>query len=509
MASLGRSSVIFSAMTMISRVLGLVRDMLIARYFDTAITDPFFAAMRIPNTLRRFFAEGSFANAFVPVFSATRAEHPEKLRDLLAHTFGTLLLVLVIVTLFGVIGSATIISVVAHGLVDKPEQFTLASEMLRIMFPYILMLSLTAMAGGILNTHGQFAIPALTPVFLNLTLIGACAWRALSDAANSNGMELAWAVLLGGVLQLVIQVPFLWKLRLLLWPRWGGKHPGVRRILRLMGPTLFGSSVGQLSILLNTFLASMLVTGSISWLYYSDRLVELPIALVGVALGTVILPRLSALRGSDDQKQFVATLDWALRWALLVGSAASTGLVVLAPAMLATLFYGGKFAIYDVQMTTLSLRAYAAAAVCLILVKILAPAFYSRQNTRTPVKAGLIAVGVNMLAAVSLSPFFGHVGLAAASSVSSLVNVSLLLYFLQREGIRIKLGSFRFIMQVISANIAMALILFYLQGDVSVWLGWTRWQRIWHLALIIPVGMMAYIVCLYMLGLRWSRLKKR
>ena len=359
MASLGRSSAVFAVMTLLSRVLGLLRDMLVARYFDVMVTDAFYAALRIPNTLRRFFAEGSFANAFVPVFSATRTEHPEQLKDLLRHTSGTLLGILLAITAIGVLFSGAIITLVASGLSERPEQFVLASDMLRIMFPYILLISLTAMAGGVLNTFGQFGIPALTPVLLNITLIAAALWRHYHGAPHDGsvyGMELAWAVFLGGVAQLALQLPFLYKCGMLLCPRWGWKHSGVRRILKLMVPTLFGSSVGQLTVLINTYLASWLVTGSISWLYYSDRLVELPVGLIGVALGTVILPRLSALRAADNDAQFVRTLDWALRWGFLVGSAAAVGLIVLAPSIIAGLLYGGRFDAHYVEMTTLSLR---------------------------------------------------------------------------------------------------------------------------------------------------------
>ncbi len=507
--SLASSSVVFSMMTMISRVLGLLRDMLLARYFAVGITDPFFAALRIPNTLRRFFAEGGFANAFVPVFSATKTQHPQALKDLLRHTSGTLLTVLVIITVIGVIGAGTIIHLVAHGLVAKPEQFLLAEQMLKIMFPYILLISLTAMAGGVLNTHGQFAVPALTPVLLNLSLIGAALWRHYKGIPVDGwyGMELAWAVFIGGVAQLGIQLPFLWRLGLLVMPKWGWRHSGVHKILRLMVPTLFGSSIGQLTVLVNTFLASMLMTGSISWLYYSDRLVELPVALVGVALGTVILPRLSALKASENRQQFFNTLDWALRWGLLFGSAAATALVVLAPSILSTLFYGGTFSSHDLAMTVLSLRAYGIGAMFLVLVKVLAPAFYARHDTKTPVKAGITAMVINIIAAVVLGRFFAHVGLAFASTLAALVNVSLLLYFLNKEGIKWRIGANWFIIQVIFANIVMALILWYLQGDVQIWLDKKIVWRIEHMALLVGIGTMTYFMALWLLGLRMRQLK--
>ncbi|MDO5091274.1 MAG: murein biosynthesis integral membrane protein MurJ [Cardiobacteriaceae bacterium] len=510
-AALGRSSLVFSVMTLLSRILGLLRDMLVARYFDSSITDPFFAALRIPNTLRRFFAEGGFANAFVPVFSATRAESPQKVRDLLAHTTGTLMTVLLAVTVIGVIFAGSIVFAVAYGLVEKPAQYLLATDMLRIMFPYIFLISLTALAGGVLNTYGRFAVPALTPVLLNVTLILACLWRAQAGEASTlaYGMELAWAVLLGGILQLAIQIPFLARLGLLVWPRWGWRHGGVRRIMRLMLPTLFGSSVGQLSVLVNTFLASLLATGSISWLYYSDRMVELPVALIGVALGTVILPRLSALKASDDWQRFYVTLDWALRWGLLVGSAAATGLVVLAPSILATLFYGGVFDAQDWLMTTQALRAYGIGAFFLIMVKVLAPAFYARHDTKTPVKAGISAMLANMVAALVLGHFFAHVGLALASTVAAIVNMMLLLLFLQRDGVRIKLFSLLYLAQLLMANGAMACVLLWLQGDTALWLGYSSLQQMLQLALIIMTGVITFAAALYAMGINFRQLRLR
>ncbi len=507
MASLGKSSLAFAAATLLSRVLGLLRDVLIARYFAAGVSDPFFAALRIPNTLRRFFAEGSFANAFVPVFAATRAEQPEKLRDLLRHVSGTLLVILLVVTLCGVLGSSWIIYAVARGLVDKPGQLFLAEHMLRIMFPYLPLISLTALAGGVLNAHGRFALPALTPVFLNLALIVACLLHSFPGRPVGE-MGLAWAVLIGGIVQLAIQLPFLYRLGMLVKPKWGFRHPGVRRILALMVPTLFGSSIGQLSILVNTFLASTLTTGSISWLYYADRMVELPIALVGVALGTVILPRLSALKADDDKHRFRHTLDWALDWALVVGSAASTGLVILAAPILATLFHGGHFDAHDVMMTTYSLRAYAVAAVFLIMVKVLVSAFYARHDTRTPVFAGVLSMTANIVFAITLSRFFGHVGLAAASSVAAGVNVVLLLFFLFRAGIPVKALAPVFLGKILLANMLMAAFLVHFSGDIGRWLIWNRWERAWHLCGIIVVAMLVYAAVLFALGVRWECLAK-
>ena len=381
--------------------------------------------------------------------------------------------------------------------------------MLRLMFPYILLISLTAMAGGVLNTFGQFGIPALTPVLLNITLIAACLWRHYhgTPAHGLYGMELAWAVLIGGIAQLALQLPFLWKCGMLLRPRWGWRHSGVRRILKLMLPTLFGSSVGQLTVLINTYLASWLVTGSISWLYYSDRLVELPVGLIGVALGTVILPRLSALRAASNDTQFALTLDWALRWGFLVGSAAAVGLITLAPAIISSLLYGGRFDAHYVEMTTLSLRAYGIGALFHIMVKVLAPAFYARHDTKTPVKAGISAMVLNIACALILSGPYKHVGLAAASSIAALANMALLAWYLYRAGVSLKSGAWGFALRILMANAALASILYTLQGDPAAWLDKTVLLRLRDLILLIAIGLASYTAALLALGLRWRQLK--
>lgn len=503
--SLGRASFVFAGMTLISRVLGLLRDVLIARYFDAQVTDPFFAALRIPNTLRRFFAEGGFANAFIPVLADTKAnDHtPDQsaLTDLIAHTTGILLTMLLVITTLGVLFSGGILWAVAQGLSEKPSQFLLGEQMLAIMFPYILLISLTALAGGILNTHERFAIPALTPALLNLALLGACVYRAFHH--DSSGLELAWAVLLGGVLQLGLQLPFLWKIKLLPQPKLG-KHEGVSKILRLMVPTLFGSSVSQLTVLVNTFLASALVTGSISWLYYADRLVELPVALIGVALGTVILPKLSALKSNPDPKRFTITLSWAWQWACLLGSAAAVGLVCLSEPLMRALFQYGAFSHHDAQQSALALKAYGLGAGFMIGIKVLAPAFYAQQNTKTPVKAGLIAMGCNIMLALLLVKPLTHIGLAMATALSSLLNLSLLLLFLPENALN---HSKRFYGQIVLANGVMAGVLWFGQSALSGWFDLGVAWRLSALLLLILAGLLTYGASLYALGVRPRQLR--
>lgn len=494
--SLGRSSLVFSAFTMLSRLLGLLRDMLLARHFDSTITDPFFAALRIPNTLRRFFAEGSFTNAFVPVFTEVKEHNPAELAELLRRVCGTLLVLLLTVTALGVLFSGTVLALVAGGLTGHSRE--LAREMLPIMFPYILLISLTALASSVLNSFQIFAVPAFTPCLLNLTLIGASLWHR----PENHGLELAWAVLLGGILQLAIQLPSLRRLGLLLRPKWGWHYGGVRKIFRLMLPTLFGSSVGQLTVLINTALASALATGSISWLYYADRLVELPVALIGVAIGVVILPRLSALKNQPSQRQFQLTLNWALRWGLLLGSAAAVGLSVAARPLVLTLFQRGKFDNHDVLMTTHALEIYGLGAFFLIMVKILAPAFYARQDTRTPVKAGLVAMTINMVLAFPLSHFYQHVGLAAATTIASFVNMTLLLQLLRPLQF-----SRWFLLRVVLANGVLVLVLLWLQGRLFPQQPFGSWERLLRLMALVALAMASYVATLYGLGLRPRHLR--
>ncbi|MBR1374926.1 MAG: murein biosynthesis integral membrane protein MurJ [Cardiobacteriaceae bacterium] len=500
--SAAKSSLIFAAMTLISRLLGLLRDILIARFFPAGLSDIFFAAQRIPNTLRRFFAEGGFANAFVPVFSATKAENEAELKNLLAHTFGALFLILSLISLLGVIFSSTIFYFVAKGIAENPEKLALGSSMLAIMFPYILLISLTAMCGGILNTYGKFALPALTPAILNLAVISACFWR--KSHGETDGTELAWAVLGAGVLQLAVQLPFLFRLRLLVFPLINFAHQGVRKIIRLMIPTLFGSSVGQFVVLFNTFIASHLAVGSISWLYYTDRLVELPTALIGVALGTVILPRLSALKAKNKEEDFSRTLNWALRWGILVGTAAAIGLAMTAEHLLAAFFYGGKFTTYDVERTAASLQVYSCAALFLILVKILAPAFYARQDTKTPVKIAIVAMLTNVVLAVILSRYFAHIGLAMSATISAVVNVCLLTLSLKKFGFHIEGKFFSFIGKIIFANLAMAVFLYLVlfNSSLAEYLELARLERILRILITIISAAAIYALALFISGIR-------
>lgn len=492
-------------MTLLSRVLGLLRDIMIAKYFAVEQTDVFFTALRIPNTLRRFFAEGGFANAFVPVLNDSKETQSDtELQSLINHVFGVLGTILLLITLLGILFSAYVISVIGFGFSQTPEQAALGATMLRITFPYIFFISLTAFFAGILNTYQKFALPAFAPALLNVALItGALFFR---QYVEPPALVLAWAVFFGGLAQFLLQIPTLWRLKRLPKPQFSLAHSGVRKILRLMVPTLLGSSAGQINILLNTALASSLVSGSITWLYYSDRLVELPVALIGVALGVVILPRLSSLKAQSDTQQFQQTLTWAFKVALLVGTAAATGLMLLALPLMMTILARGEFSAYSAEMAAKSLTVFAFGALFLVLVKVLAPGFYSRQNTKTPAKIAISCIGINMVLALALYKIYGHVGLAAASTVAGGVNCSTLLWLLYRDGcIVIDRALQQFVFKIIVANLLMAAVLWSVNAYYTIdstWQDFTQLKRIAVLSVLILSGVMSYAVTLLLLRVK-------
>jgi putative peptidoglycan lipid II flippase len=500
--SLLRSTVVVSSMTFISRVLGFLRDMIIARSFGAGMaTDAFFVAFRIPNFMRRLFAEGAFSLAFVPVFAEYKQRHPNELRELVAQVTGTLMVILLVVTAVGVLAAPLLVWVFAPGFTQNAEQLELTAQLLRLTFPYLLFISLTACAGGMLNSFGQFAVPALTPTLLNVCLIGAALWLAPYFAQPVTA--LAWGVLVAGMAQLALQLPFLYRLGLLCRPRWGWRYPGVQRILKLMIPTLFGSSVAQINLLFDTLLASLLISGSVSWLYYSDRLLEFPLGVFGVALATVILPKLSREHAATSPAAFSRTLDWALRWALLIGLPAAVALAVLAGPMLTTLFQYGAFTAYDVRMAQQSLIAFALGLQAFILIKVLAPGFYARQDTSTPVKIGIIALVANMILNVLLIWPLAHAGLALATTLSAILNAGLLYRHLRRAEIyRPEPGWGRFLLQIIAASLVMGGGLWLLAGSLDWWLASGAWARVRWLMILIAGGLASYTLMLLAFGMR-------
>ncbi len=506
-----KSTATVGSATILSRILGFVRDVVLARIFGASgETDAFFLAFRIPNFMRRLFAEGSFSLAFVPVLSEykTRGDH-EALRDLIDHVTGTLAAILLVFTAVGIFAAPLVLSIFAPGwLAQERPEFYLSVDMLRITFPYILLISLTALAGGILNTFERFLIPALTPVLLNISMISAA--LLLAGRLSEPVTALAWGVLVAGVAQLLLQVPALMRLGLVPRPRWGWKHSGVRRIIKLMIPTLFGSSVAQVNLLVDSIIATFLVSGSVSWLYYSDRLLEFPLGVFGIALATVILPSLSQKHAAASTAEFSDTLDWAMRLAVVITIPAAVGLAVLAEPILITLFHYDAFDIEDVRMSAVSLLAYSVGLPAFIAVKVLAPGYYARQDTKTPVKIAIVAMGSNMalnvLFVVMLlnNEFEGpHAGLALASSVAAYLNALLLYRGLRKRRVYIPgPGWTRLWIAVITACAVMGAILIFWSRDSAVWLHPDVYMRVRNLALTISFGVLVFIFTGTVMGLK-------
>ena len=494
-------------MTMLSRVFGLVRDIVLAQTFGASPGfDAFLIAFKIPNFLRRLFAEGAFSQAFVPVLAEYREQHGDKVREFMSHIAGCLVIAILLVVIVAEIIAPVLVMIFAPGFWNDPVRFSLASTMLRITFPYILLISMTALSGAILNTYNRFAIPAFTPVLLNFALIGV-AWFWAPHTANPI-MTLAWGVVIGGLLQLSIQIPALLKAGIMpkLIPNW--RDSGVRRVLKLMVPALFGVSIAQLSLLIDTLFASFLPIGSISWLYYSDRLTFLPLGVVGVALATVVLPQLSKQFSRGSEQSYSATLEWGIRMALILGIPAAIGIFVLAGPLLATLIHRGQFTSRDVIMTAKSLRAYAIGLPFFMLIKIMASGFYSRQQIRTPVKIAAVALGVNMILNFILIRFLAHAGLALATAIAAGINACLLMLFLYRKKYyQPQTPWLPIIIRLLLASVVMIVFLEWYSVDITRWLLWTGLQRVWHLSLLVILGMALYFVSLFVSGLRLHHLK--
>lgn len=504
-----RSSAVVGLMTMLSRVLGLARDVVVASYFGASgSADAFFVAFKIPNFLRRLFAEGAFAQAFVPVLSEYRTQRDlASVQQLVNRVAGTLGSILIAITVLAVIAAPMLTAMFAPGfyLSDSPK-FELAAEMLRITFPYLLLISMTAFAGAVLNSYERFAIPAFTPVLLNVSLIGSAVF--LSPLFDPPVLALAWGVMIAGVLQFIFQLPFMARLRLLPKPVWGWNDEGVQRILKLMVPALFGVSVTQINLLLDTVLASFLQTGSVSWLYYSDRLVELPLGVFGIAIATVILPSLSRKHTNQSTDGFSSTLNWAMQMVLLIGLPAAVALFLLAEPMIITLFHYGALTDRDVMMAAMSLRAYACGLVAFMLIKVLATGYFSRQDTKTPVKIGIQAAIANMAFNLALIGPLQHVGLAAATALSAFMNAGMLWYGLRKSGIfqwesgwGVQLG------RMLLSNLLMVGVLIWLVKDVEQWLSMDVWSRISDMGLLVFAGGGVYILTLVVAGLRPRHLK--
>jgi putative peptidoglycan lipid II flippase len=511
-----RSTLVFSSMTLLSRVTGLVRDVVQAIVFGPSVAmDAFVVAYRIPNFLRRVFAEGSFAQAFVPVFAEIKQRgDAAALKDLLDHVAGALCAAVLVVTALGMLAAPWIAALFAPGALDEPQKLALTGDMLRITFPYLWFISLTALGGAVLNSFGRFAVPAVTPVLHNLAIIAAA--LLLAPRMGWSVVALAWGVFAAGALQLAVQVVALARLGVLPRLRLDFRHAGVRRVLKLMLPTIFSSSVAQVNLIVGTMFASLLVTGSQTWLYFTDRLLEFPLGMFGVALGTVILPHLSRRHAETDAAGFSASLDWGLRMALLIALPATVGLLLLAEPLNATLFQYGRFTAEDTRMAALSLTALGLGLPGFMLAKILAPAFYARQDTRTPMRAALVTVGANVALSIAIvGPLWwytvpgAHAGIALASALAGTLNALLLYRELRRQGVFAPApGWGRFLARVALACAALAAVVLAARAAIGDWGQYGAALRAVHTGWVVAAGAASYGAALLALGLRRRHLRE-
>ncbi len=503
-----------SSMTLLSRILGFVRDFVIARTFGAGLaTDAFFVAFKLPNLLRRMFAEGAFSQAFVPILGEYKNKRGDQETLLLIdHVTSILALVLFAVTAIGVATAPVLVWISAPGFAADAGKFDLTVQLTRITFPYIFFMSLVALAGGILNTMSRFALPAFTPVLLNVAFIAMALFAV--PYFDPPVLALAWAVFLGGMLQLAIQIPALRRIAMLPRPslnwRAAWQDPGVRRILTLMGPALLGVSVSQISLLINTIFASFLKNGSVSWLYYADRLMEFPSGMLGVALGTILLPSLSKYHASANHLEYSKLLDWGLRLTLLLAAPAALALAVLAVPLIATLFHHGAFTGDDVFQTRQALVAYSIGLVGLILVKVLAPGFYARQNVRTPVKIALISLVATQAMNLAFIGWLQHAGLALSIGLAACLNAALLYRGLRRHDVfHPQPGWTAFSLKLLAALVVMGGALWLASGSDAAWLAYRLSERLIRLGVLVGLGVIAYFATLWVLGFRLNDFKRR
>ena len=493
------------SMTFVSRILGFVRDTLIARVFGAGmLSDAFIVAFKIPNLLRRISAEGAFSQAFVPILAEYKSQRSfDETHHLISRVATWLGLILVVVTLLGMLAAPWIVSLIAPGFTADQPKMQLTVELLRITFPYIFFISLVSMAGGVLNTYNKFGIPAFTPVWLNVSMIAAVLFFA--DHFAEPIKVLAWAVFFGGFLQLIFQIPFLKQIGLLPKLDFHAGDDGVWRILKLMGPAVLGVSVAQISMITNTIFASFLKTGSVSWLYYADRLMEFPTGVLGVALGTILLPSLSKAYAGKDESEYSQLLDWGLRLTFILAAPAAVALAVLATPLVTALFHYGKFTPIDVVMTQQALVAYSVGLLGLILVKILAPGFYARQNIKTPVKIAVFTLVITQLMNglfVFVLPL-QHAGLALAIGLGACINASLLYYHLRQHNIfQPQPGWTIFLLKLLAALSVMGVTLYFAMGDTGAWLHYGLIKRLIYLTGLVVLGGVSYFATLMLLGFK-------
>ena len=500
-----RSLATISGLTLVSRILAFARDVLIARVFGAGMaTDAFFVAFKLPNLLRRMFAEGAFSQAFVPIFGEykNRRGH-EETKLLLDHVATMLALILFVVTLIGIVAAPILVYISAPGFVKDAEKFDLTVQLLRFTSPYIFFISLVAVAAAILNTYNKFWVPAVAPILLNVCFIGGALW--LAPYCHPPIMALAWAVFIAGIVQLAFQIPFLKKIDMLPTFRFSWTDEGMRRVIRQMGPAMFGVSIAQISLIINTIFASFLVAGSVSWLYYADRLMEFPSGLLGAALGTILLPSLSKCHASKNTVEYSKLLDWGLRLTFMLALPSALALGMIAVPLLSTFFQRGAFAASDVLMTSHALIGYSIGLIGLILVKILAPGFYARQDIRTPVKIGIVTLIATQLmnALFVYGMHLQHAGLALSIGLGACLNSAILFYFLRKKGIyQPEPGWAGYFLKVWLALLALGVTLWFGMGSEQSWLTGSGWTRIERLAVLVTGSVVVYFSVLAALGFR-------
>ncbi len=501
-----------SSLTLVSRILAFARDILIARIFGAGMaTDAFFVAFKLPNLLRRLFAEGAFSQAFVPIFAEykNRRGH-EETKLMVDHVVTLLAIILFFVTLIGIIAAPVLVYISAPGFAATPEKFDLTVQLLRITSPYIFFISLVAVAAGILNTYNKFWVPAFAPILLNLCFIGGALW--LAPYFDPPILALAWAVFVAGFVQLAFQIPFLKKIGMLPTWRFNLKDKGVLRIIKQMGPAVFGVSIAQLSLLINTIFASFMVAGSVSWLYYADRLMEFPAGVLGAAIATILLPSLSKHHADGNPVEYSRLLDWGLRLTVMLTLPAALALGMMAVPLLSTFFQYGAFAAHDVLMTRNALVGYSVGLIGILTVKVLAPAFYARQDIRTPVKIGIITLLATQ--AMNLLFVFGmelqHAGLALSIGLGACLNSAILFYLLRKRGLyQPEPGWGKFLAKLFAALLGLGLTLWFGMGSEQSWLTSHGWARIGRLTGLVVIGVTVYFAVLWLLGFRVRDFSKR
>ena len=499
-----------SSMTMFSRVLGFARDAIVARVFGAGMaTDAFFVAFKLPNLLRRIFAEGAFSQAFVPILAEYKSKQGEEAtRVFVAYVSGLLTLALAVVTIAGMLAAPWVILVTAPGFADTADKFALTSQLLQITFPYILLISLASLAGAILNTWNRFSVPAFAPTLLNISMIGFALFGV--PYFHPPVLALAWAVTVGGILQLVYQLPHLKKIGMLVLPRISFRDAGAMRVMKQMGPAILGVSVSQISLIINTIFASFLVSGSVSWMYYADRLMEFPSGVLGVALGTILLPSLSRSFASGNHDEYCRLMDWGLRLCFLLALPSAVALGILAKPLTVSLFQYGKFTPFDAQMTQRALIAYSVGLMGLIVVKVLAPGFYSRQNIKTPVKIAIVTLVMTQLMNLAFNGPLKHAGLSLSIGLAACLNAGLLYWQLRKQNIFTpQAGWGRFLIRLIIAVLVMAAALFGMLYVMPDWAQGNMAHRLIRLMVVVVVGVVAYFATLALLGFRVKDFARR